>query len=68
MLRKEKFQPAAKSFVIGSFFRTNEQGNPNPVISFGERESAVYYDCPPAAHPTASAQFLNVPKKDPSTS
>ena len=44
------------------------QGNPNPVISFGERESAVYYDCPPAAHPTASAQFLNVPKKDPSTS
>ena len=41
------------------------QGNPNPVISFGERESAVYYDCHPAAHPTASARFLNIPKKIP---
>ena len=47
---------------------THVQGNPNPVISFGERESAVYYDCPPAAHSTASAQFLNVPEQDPSTS
>ena len=40
----------------------DDQGNPNPAISFSERESAVNCDCHPVAHPTASARFLNVPK------